>query len=280
MSDDAQVENLEVVATDASEEEAGFNSVEGTPADNAEVITQEVQTETTRETSEQQETQQEATQEATAENQEQSIDEARAQLQAMLDALPKDKEATEQQIRKIHGKLGEMNQRLQQIGSPTKLKINPEKLTRISSDFDPEFAKSIAEDLSEALEFAQGGDTTQLVAEVEARLTNQFEQKMQVNLLTVMHKDWRSIQASPEFAEFVSKLPEEEQQEINSTWDAVYLGDVFTKFKETQATKVQTQQKSTQRLANAIIPKGQGGTVKVAAMTEEDGFNSVANAKR
>lgn len=296
--DDLQQQDEVVIVENEAEEEAGFNSVAEPPADNAEGNGQaEVDTGEDASDTEQQQEQaqgdQQAKQSQAQETPEQEIDRLRAELQAKLDAFPEHQKATQENISKIHGKFGEMNRTMQQLqqqvasmnsGSGAKFKINPEKLTRLTELLDPEVAKALAEDLSEAMEVGESGgganheEVQALVSDAVNKATSTMNQTMQVNLLNVMHKDWRDIHASQEFADYKATLKPEDQAEIDKSWDAQYLGDVFTNFKAWRSEKNNTQQRNSMRLANAIVPASKGSAVK-GAVTEEDGFNLVASGR-
>lgn len=263
----------DVVVDDVEAEEAAFNAVVSGEVPEATAPATETQTE---QTEEQQTTEPEQTQ---AETPEEQIDEAtkiQGELKKLLDELPSNQAATQKQIEKIHGKLGEFNRTLSQLQGGGKLKVNASKLTRIAENFDSDFAQSLAEDLSEAIESAGGSgvDVDTLKESLRAEMATEFDKKMQVSLLKMQHRDYAEIYGSEEFAKWKQTLPADELETLESTWDATFIADKLTEFKQYRSANNNTKERNNERLARAITPTGTKNVQKVIA-TEEDGFNSV-----
>ncbi|HQS38469.1 MAG TPA: hypothetical protein PK571_09600, partial [Methylotenera sp.] len=112
------------------------------------------------------------------------------------------------------------------------------------------------------------GDFEQSVAAVKEDLSKQ----MQHNLLLIQHKDYPTVVASDEFKVWAQTLPPEEQQELNNTWDAMYLGEKLSSFKDWLNKKQSGSQQRQERLQRAVLPQGKQAAPTATAMTEEDGF--------
>lgn len=202
------------------------------------------------------------------------------QLLAMLAKLPKIDEVeqmTAAEIRKLHGKFGEVNRALQELRSSgtQHARLNVSNLKRVAENY-PELAEMLAEDLSESGASASQVDVDALVNQrVNERLQadrEEMDRKMQVSLLTIQHRDWMKLKDSAEFGVWAQTLPQEEQQQLAETWDATYLGDKFTEFKEWLGKRTQGADQRKERLQRAVAPKGGAPVVKPGVMTEEDGF--------
>jgi hypothetical protein len=278
--DEVELESGSVVVVNEEDESAGFDSFAEPPADNAEVDAEE---ETAQEEpqGEQGEVEQGESQ-AEQLTPEQEAVETQKELKALLDKLPENQQATDQQIRKIHGKLGELNQQLLKLqgGSTAKLRINPEKLKRLSEEFDPDFARNLAEDLSEAIEGMGVGDNDfdEKLAQATETIKQSLSADFSVQLLDITHRNWRQDIKSPEFADWKGTLSAQELDVVDNSQNPVEAADMLTRFKEWRAEKNTNKQRNNQRLASAITPVSKGSVVK-GAVTEEDGFNAVASGR-
>jgi len=198
--------------------------------------------------------------------------------------------AYDAEIRKVHGKFGEINSKLQQAGVR---KIG--KLSRLSEEF-PEIAEMLAADLSDILTGGSGGLSPEQSQAAEAAAADRgktdegaiTEEKVQARinaavsaveekLLTVMHADWKQVAASPEFMAWLTKLPKDDHDRYRYSDDAVVAAEAFTKFKESRKSQKQPSARRQERLAQAIAPKGEGA----APVTQDDdaafelGFKSI-----
>lgn len=261
----------DVVVDDVDAEQAAFDAAVSGEVPEAQATATETQTEQV----EQQQTPE--PEQDQAETQEQQIDEAeklQAELKKLLDELPSNQAATQKQIEKIHGKLGEFNRTLSQLqtGGVKKVAIKADKLTRIAEAFDADFAKTLAEDLSEAFEVVDNGGVD--IDAIRSEIASEFEQKMQVSLLKMQHRDFAEVYGSDEFKAWKQTLPADELATLENTWDASFIADKLTEFKQYRASQTNQQERNNERLARAITPSGTKSVQKVIA-TEEDGFNSV-----
>lgn len=200
------------------------------------------------------------------------------QLTAMLAKLPKIDEVenmTTAELRKVHGKFGEINRALQDLqknaqNNKPSLNLSEAKFKRLAEEY-PDLAELLSEDFKElgvANTQQSDGDFEQSVAAVKEDLSKQ----MQHNLLLIQHKDYPTVVASDEFKVWAQTLPPEEQQELNNTWDAMYLGEKLSSFKDWLNKKQSGSQQRQERLQRAVLPQGKQAAPTATAMTEEDGF--------
>lgn len=257
---------LEVESGEISEEEKAFNDfANDVPAITAETEVEQTQAEPEADESENEEIK--------------AVEQAKDELKEAVEAggLSKD------EARKIYGKIGELNAKLAEIkaaaSAPVKLKFDAASFKKITENFDSDFAQNLADDLNSAFGIADEpnmrGQAELLDANLISQLEDKFEKKMQTNLLKMAHKDYQQVYQSEDFAIWKQTLPEVDQDEIESSWNAEYLSEKLTEFKTWRDVKTSKQASGSQRLKNAVQPQG-GKVVQKAAMTEEDGFNSVA----
>lgn len=189
---------------------------------------------------------------------------------------------------RVFGKFGEVQrtiQQMQQQGSGgQRMKITVDKLKRLS-EFDPEFAEAIAEDLSDILTGGTNapGETQIDPAQVEqafeqrvSQATSELAQQFEAKLLTMKHPDWQQTAASEDFQVWKSTLDPQDQQTLTSTWDATFIANKLDEFKAWKG-RSNKQQSNRRRLEQAVTPSGTG---RAAGGGNDDdaflaGFNSM-----
>lgn len=176
---------------------------------------------------------------------------------------------------KVFGTLGALRQtidalRNQPAPTAAALQLTKDKLKRLGESF-PELAEMLAEDLSGALT-VQSIDPSAFERVVESKLHERLNAQQQVfetKLLSAMHPDWRHVASSPEFAQWKSGLDPETTAQLDSSWDAVFIGSKLTEFKNWKAQQAKSQLSKTKRLEAAVAPKG---AAKPPVLTDEDAF--------
>lgn len=206
-----------------------------------------------------------------------------AHLKNLLNSLPdlsQKTELTSQEIRKLHGKIGEINKLVHDLkevrtGMP---KITKESFKRLNAEF-PEIAEMLADDMAEM----SGGvadkaevpkaDVETLVESRVAKVTETLEEKINVKLLTALHPDWQQVVSTPDFRNWMTTLPANVQQELNESKDAAYISEKLNQFK-TRRNNVDTErEKRNERLSRSVLPKTTQRVDK-SLMTEEEAFNA------
>lgn len=198
-----------------------------------------------------------------------------SRLLALLNEIPERSALTEKEIRQLHGKFGEVNKALQELKSSNSgtanVRVTADQFKRLGQEF-PEIAEMLAEDLAGMSLNASGGNFNPEFMQSEvAKVRDEMNQTMQKNLLTIQHRDWAKVVGSGEFGKWKQSLPAEDQQQLDNSWDAMYLGEKITDFKSWRDKTNNTQQQRNTRLANAILPKT-SNNVSRGLMTEEDAF--------
>jgi hypothetical protein len=215
------------------------------------------------------------------------------QLTEMLGKLQKIDEyetLSKAEQRKLHGKIGELNQSLQALqknGSTAAVKLTGNKFKRLYAEY-PDLAELLAEDLNDT-----GTEATDKVTddpdkenepkpaldaktfnEEVAKVKETLQNEMQTNLLRIQHDDWEMVVSSDNYQIWKQTLSPEDQVQLEDSWDAVYLGKKITEFKSWFEKKQTGIQERESRLKNSIVPKGREAALKPVAMTEQDGFNA------
>lgn len=187
------------------------------------------------------------------------------------------------QQQKAFGKIGELNQTLQQLKAQPKQTggvLEIKALKRFSENY-PEEAEDLLKDLQDAgvtaIEQTPGIDEARTGELITAAMSQQ-EQAFETRLLKVMQPDYQQQMAQPDWAIWKSTLPPEEQGVLDNSWDANVLSERFNAFKEWKGAAMTGANKRQQRLANSIQPTGSGAAKRQTTQDDEAafiaGFNS------
>ena len=202
-------------------------------------------------------------------------------------------------LRKAHGRIGALNDQLQQTmkakeaqGQPATL--TPMELKKTREEF-PELAESISADLKDYFATQRGGIPEEQAAKIiEARLAQQREElekeaiAERQEVLHEDHPDAKEIINSNVFRTWVNGLPERERTVIQNTNSPYVLSKKLTAFKNWHDAesakaneKAQAEKKKQERLDAAITPKGAGRSSQPTLSEREEmerglelGFNS------
>lgn len=196
----------------------------------------------------------------------------------------------EQQLRKAHGKIGELNTRIQpkapaQPAAPahTAAPELPQELKQFEQDF-PEFAtyaKALLQAQQPAAQVAPPAQEEQTVA--TAANPGQAELDPVVIELAVMdrmHSGWREKVAGQEFSLWLAAQGQEVQSAFAAADTAQAMAAVIGQFDQWEAAKAaqaQKHAKGKQRLAAAVTPQGNAPQPQ-AALTEDQAFEMGFNA--
>ena len=204
------------------------------------------------------------------------------QLTAMLAKMPKIEEVeqmTAAEIRKVHGKIGELNRALLELQKngqgqqQAKVNFSGASFKRMQEEF-PEIAEILAEDFNNFSADAGGNQSNETIENRVAQVREELSKDMQKSLLLIQHKDAPKLLVSDDYKVWKQTLPEDERAELDNSWDAMYIGEKLTDYKNWFAAKNSGAQERKERLQRAITPKSTQAALKPQAMTELDGFNS------
>lgn len=175
---------------------------------------------------------------------------------------------------KVFGSLGALRQAVDALkAQPSPQAAAPVNfaLKRLSQEY-PEMAESLMEDLKESLGGVGGQsfDPTAVDRIVSEKLES-TSKNYELKLLSVMHPDWKTIPASPEFTQWKGTLAPDELQIVEDSWDAIAVGDTLSKFKAWKTQTSQAKQNRQSRLEAAATPT-RGARTPTPSLTENDAF--------
>ena len=194
------------------------------------------------------------------------------QRAALIDEMKATQSTT---LDKVFGKLGGVERSLQELRTGVKVDISDDEIDAVEEDW-PAVATllrkvrqaGVAGEGAAIDEDALNQLVEQRIAPVLESLPQKVTEAVELRLLAKAHPDWKQQTEDPAFAEYVSRLPEADQNTLRATWDADVISGHLTTFKK--ARKAATSRQS--ELAEAITPRGAGGATP--GPTVEDAFNA------
>lgn len=191
---------------------------------------------------------------------------------------------SEQRVRQVFGKLGEVNALVQELKAKQQearqgLKLDASKLSNLSAEY-PELAEMLAKDLAgmvgSSTEASPQIDPTLIDKIVSDRLKtveSEIERKLEMRALSRQHKDWETVVASPEFNLWKANvLPKEQAATLEESWDAEFVAEKLTEFKAWKDKAGQARQEKQKRLEAAVTPTGDARPE--AQINDDDAFVS------
>ena len=196
----------------------------------------------------------------------------------------------EQQLRKAHGKIGELNTRIQpkapaQPAAPahTAAPELPQELKQFEQDF-PEFAtyaKALLQAQQPAAQAAPPAQEEQTVATAANHGQAELDPVViELAVMDRMHSGWREKVAGQEFSLWLAAQGQEVQSAFAAADTAQAMAAVIGQFDQWEAAKAaqaQKHAKGKQRLAAAVTPQGNAPQPQ-AALTEDQAFEMGFNA--
>lgn len=196
----------------------------------------------------------------------------------------------EQQLRKAHGKIGELNTRIQpkapaQPAAPahTAAPEFPQELKQFEQDF-PEFAtyaKALLQAQQPAAQAAPPAQEEQTVATAANHGQAELDPVViELAVMDRMHSGWREKVAGKDFSLWLAAQGQEVQSAFAAADTAQAMAAVIGQFDQWEAAKAaqaQKHAKGKQRLAAAVTPQGNAPQPQ-AALTEDQAFEMGFNA--
>ena len=196
----------------------------------------------------------------------------------------------EQQLRKAHGKIGELNTRIQpkapaQQAAPahTAAPELPQELKQFEQDF-PEFAtyaKALLQAQQPAAQAAPPAQEEQTVATAANHGQAELDPVViELAVMDRMHSGWREKVAGQEFSLWLAAQGQEVQSAFAAADTAQAMAAVIDQFDQwgaAKAAQAQKHAKGKQRLAAAVTPQGNAPQPQ-AALTEDQAFEMGFNA--
>lgn len=207
-------------------------------------------------------------------------------------------------IDKLGGRIGQLMQQVEKLNSQPRTAADQRsfdlKLEKLGEAF-PELAEMLREDLKGLSGApAQAGDQPQvqtftaedvnnIVAEKLTAFQQQQERGLEVRMLSTAHPDWEQTIRTPQFALWRDNVISD-GKELMESENAAFISLRLTQFKDWvksttspvhQAPAVTSQRQApNQRLANAVLPRGQAAQAAPGPASEEDAFMAAFKAER
>lgn len=193
-------------------------------------------------------------------------------------------DAIEDQLRKAHGKIGELNGTLQELkshkGQPTQsapaAPVDDEELAAVVRDY-PEFAKLAEDRARRIVAEAMAGNTPQQGPSPDD-LRAEAGRDMQMLMMDTLHDGWRDTVQSQDFALWIATQPQDIQQRYATTESAKELAGVIGAFTKSRETQTDARARNKQRLEAALTPSGTPAKVTHAPSADDEfaaGFYSI-----
>lgn len=210
----------------------------------------------------------------------------------------------QQTIDKLGGRIGQLMQQVEKLNNQPRTAAEQKsfdlKLEKLGEAF-PELAEMLREDLKGLSGTpAQAGDqppqqtftaedVNKIVTEKLTAFQQQQERGLEVRMLSTAHPDWEQTIRTPQFALWRDNVIED-GKELMESENAAFISLRLTQFKDWvkattspvhQAPAAAPQRQApNQRLANAVLPRGQAAQAAPGPATEEDAFMAAFKAER
>lgn len=177
-----------------------------------------------------------------------------------------------QELRKAHGKIGELNGVVQELRkAPAKEPEPTADFSHVETDY-PDVAGYIKAQLGNVQHQQEKATTPEATAQAEPEQSGiSPEQAVQVAVMDQLHAGWREKQASQEFRLWIAGQPEATRQQYETTWNASELAGILTQYDKWADGRKSRQTNNSRRLEQNLTPTGSAGKT-VTAPTAEDAF--------
>lgn len=176
----------------------------------------------------------------------------------------------EEQLRKAHGKIGELNGRFQELHKAPANTLTPERMKEIETA-NPDVAAYVQARVGEIV--PRTADAPQQPSAATPSTVD-----LQEALMDHLHDGWREKVGSQDFQLWIAAQPEEVRTTFNTTEKAKELSGVLGKYEAWMTSRDSRQSKGKERLENALTPTGTPGKPKTAPSANDAflaGFKSV-----
>lgn len=255
---------------------SGFNAVR---PDDAQALPEQKQEVAPEETPAQEE---EAKEEAKAEADEPTFfGMSESQIKSLLERSAQVDEIKDQ-LRKAHGKIGELNstvqnlslQRQQPTQSAPAASLDEGEMSQWEQDF-PELAQLAEAKARKIATEMMGG---QVNNQSQAISRDEIVREANLAIMDANYDGWRDTINTQDFALWIATQPADVQEQFNNTVSAKVLGGVLSSFDNWKNKVADRGNKSKARLEQALIPSGNAAKVSHAPSAHDEfvaGFNAV-----
>jgi len=213
------------------------------------------------------------------------------ELSESLGRLDKLQKAIDSTSGTLGSRMAEIQKSVESIQSKGVVgRIDPKLLDKLRDDY-PELADLLAsEDAAIAgteqnndqetdQKASKGADNVQSIIEA----MQQRENERELRRLSRKHPDWLDVASysvdenqnflgwkDPNFGAFVESQPPQMKADILGEWDAEFIGNVISQYKESLKKTPETKQTQKPNLEGAVLPDGARGQHVTKAVDEED----------
>lgn len=182
-------------------------------------------------------------------------------------------------LRKAHGKIGELNGKLQEVSKAPARQPEPEMdLSHVEEDY-PDIAAWVRSQLGQKNEQVEPEQETQQQAPQQVQQQGGMSPEMiELALMDRLHKGWREKVQTSEFATWLAANGDDMVNKYQTAATADELGEIIKSYDSWNQSKGQRRTSASQRLEQAMTPNGSPGKPKVAPSSEDafvSGFKSV-----
>lgn len=197
-----------------------------------------------------------------------------AQIKTLLERSAR-VDTLEEQIRKAHGKIGEMNGYLQELRAPKAPThqapvLDNAELAALEDDY-PELAKLINARAQQAAADAFKGQADPNALRDE--ITSEVRREMEMRLMDIAHPDWQDVLQQQDFSLWLATQPDEVRQTYAETESAKKLAPILGEYKAWQANAAGKSHRNKQRLEASLTPSGSAART-TPSKTDEDEFRA------
>lgn len=184
----------------------------------------------------------------------------------------------ENQLRKAHGKIGELNSHLQNLTQKPTQQAPAEAETGDLGEFESDFPEVVAIARKTVMDAIKGLPAQAGASQDPAEI----EKAINIAVMDATHDGWRDTVSSQDFALWIATQPEDVQVTFNTTNSAKELGRIIKSFDGWKDQVKDRGNRNKQRLEQALIPSGNTARVAHAPTPHDEflaGFNSVRNQR-
>lgn len=203
-------------------------------------------------------------------------------LLGQVGELRDSKDKVEKQLRQVFGKFGDIQQQLTTANAGLgRREIKAESLKRLQAEY-PDIAEALAGDLGDLGQLlfgtpSAGASVTQEhvsthVNKVVLERESELLQKVNEEMLSHFHRDWKSIRDSQDLSLWLSTQQTDYRAEFLESQSATFISEGLDKFKNWKQQGQGTRQQNTSRLERAIAPKGRSAP-GASAVSDQAAFN-------
>ena len=188
------------------------------------------------------------------------------------------------EIRKLHGAVGDINRTLKALQNPPKGEEAPAddelaavmKAAKANAEEYPEVVGPLVRALEVAIARQPAQSKPEDLAERVTAAVSKARETDAREALMEEHPDFMTVRDTPEYKTWLASKPPEFQERFNTTWNPAVVARGLTEFKDSLKKREQKQT----RLATAVAPQGVPQKTGPSTLPDEAGFSVGYNKGR